>query len=322
MFVSINFLTMIKVGIIGQDSQLLHLPDLIVKQNNIELTGWYNENNVCTKIPLVSDNLIIYPTVEALFRYSDAIVISHQSITDITLVIKCLKHFKHVFLTDAQYLKYDDFIYLEKIAEESNVKFYPQFGSITFDSMHDLLDGLEDLLYIDINHTFSPQEGICVDGRFSLALLRDLYFLTDLIFARVKKVSANGWGFCEPGAGMLNAKIDFDNATSANLLLVNSNKPRQLQVVLYGKSVITRVNADDHLLRVTQETLNHGQINSFEKEITTASSLNNELKLFVAAIQQKPDGLRSLDNKYNSIRINHLIHEKINHFASINIFYS
>ena len=301
---------------------MFHLAGLVKNIRDLEITGWYNEGYESFEEFLPPDDVIVYPTLDALFRYVDAVVVSHKNMTDVSSIIKCLKHFKHVFLTDAHCLKYDDFVYLEKIAEESNVIFYPEFGSITSENVPGLLENLKDLQYIDINHTFSPNEGICVNGRLSLALLRDLHFITDLVQANVKKVNAHGWGFCEPGAGMMNARIDFDNASSANLLLANSIKPRQLQVVLYGKSTITRISAIDNIFKINQESLSMGQINDFEKILPADSGLKTELKLFVSSIQQMASGFRSVENKYKSIRIAHLVHEKINHFASLNIFYS
>ncbi|HEY4789317.1 MAG TPA: hypothetical protein VIH57_24875 [Bacteroidales bacterium] len=314
---------MIKIGIIGSDGHIQHLADLIKKNEDFELTGWYNDRCKDLEDAIFPDNFIEYPTLEALFRYVDSVVVNLKTVSDPTIITKCLKYFKHVFLTDAQYLKYDDFGYFEKIADESNVKFYPEFGRLTSESIDSFLFGLKDLLYIDINHTFSPNEGICSGGKLSLALLRDIDFLTNLIHANVKKVFANGWGFCEPGAGMMNARIDFDNASSANLLLINSIKPRQVHTVLYGKSMVTTIYAIDNIIKINQESLSSGMmINCFETIIPADNSLKQELILFASAIQQKNFGLRSIENKYKSIRIAHLIHEKINHFASINIFYS
>ena len=222
----------------------------------------------------------------------------------------------------AQNLKYDNFIYLEKIAEESNVKFYLEFGGHVPAIIEGLIDISKDIHYIDINHTFGPNEGICVDNRLSLSLLRDLNFVTNLVKANIKKISANGWGFCEPGAGMLNTKLDFDNGASANLLLVNSAKPRQIQAVVYCKSGITRIFVVDNIYKITKESHSHEQIEEVEKLTSSNNLLKDELKLFLAAIQQKSFGLRCIDDKSKAFRVNHLVHEKVNHFASNNIFYS
>lgn len=311
---------MTKIGIIGSGEPLVRLAELINTTNGFKLTGWSDgDHRSDISFP---KNVVLYPTLEALLRYVDSIVINHNNFEDISIISKCLKNFKHVFLIEAQNLKYDDFIYLEKIAEESNVRLYLEFGSLGFGILNDLHDTLKDFQYIDITHTFAPNEGICVGGRLSLALLRDLNFLTNLVSANVKKINANGWGFCEPGAGMLNVKIDFDNGTSANLLLVNSIKPRQIQAVLYGKSEIKRIIDSDNLIKVSKESLSHGQLDGFERIVSSEVLIKRELEMFLSAIQQKITGLRSIENKYKSIRMTHLIHEKVNYLASINVFYS
>jgi hypothetical protein len=311
---------MTKIGIIGSSMPLIHLADLINVTDGLELTGRYEgDNKSDAHFP---KNAVLYPTLEALFRYVDSVVINHNDFKDISTVCKCLKHFKHVFLTEAQNLKYDDFIYLEKIAEESNVRLYLEFGGIAMRIPDEFPDNFKDTQYVDINHTFAPNEGICVGDRLSIALLHDLNFLTNLVSANVKKINANGWGFCEPGAGMLNVKVDFDNGTYANLLLVNSVKPREIKATLYGKSEIARISVSDNLFKLTSESLSHGQLSRFEKAVSQDNLLRHELELFLSAIQLKPLGLRSLENKYKSIRMTYLIHEKVNHFASINVFYS
>jgi len=321
MFVWINFLRMIKFGIIGSDRHLHQLAHLVKNTAEFELTGWYDDNFEKGNT-IDFPGLITYPSIDALFRYVDAVAISCKSDNPVYIVCKCLKHFKHVFLTDAQCLKYHDYNYILKIAEESNVKFYPEFGSFIPDKIENLIPNVKDVQFIDINHTFSLNEGICVDGRLSLALLRDINFITNFLKANVKKINANGWGFCEPGAGMLNAKIDFDNGASANLLLVNSIKPRQIQTVLYGKSEIVRINSIDNIFQISHESLTNWQVGCFEKIYAADSFLQYELNLFISYIQNKPQGLCLVDNKCKSIKTTHLIHEKIDHIASSTIFYS
>jgi hypothetical protein len=310
---------MIKIGIVGADKKILRLIDLIRTIEGVEITGYCMNNEIDNSL---NHNLLSYQTIEALFRYTDAVVLSHGPLKNVSIICKCLKHFKHVFLFGAQYLQYDDFTYLEKIAEESNVRFYPDFGTPASELLAGLCESLKDVQYIDLNHTFSATEGICDDGRLSLALLRDLNFLTDIVRVNIKKVTANGWGFCEPGAGMLNANIDFDNGAAANMLLVNSVKPRQLQIVLYGKSEIVRINLFDNTLKVTKESLTMGQTEDVEYKTSFDSAMKHEFKQFLSAIHSMPAGYRSIENKYSSMRMTHLIHEKINHFSSIGIFYS
>jgi hypothetical protein len=321
MFVWINFLSMIKIGIIGSDKHLMHLANLVRNTEDLELAGCFNDyyDNFENILP---DNLATFSSLESLLRHVDAVVVNCNSEGSVAKVCQSLKHFKHVFLMEAQYLKYKDYSYILKIAEESNVKFYPEFGNIVPESIEKLIDGFEDVQFVDVNQTFSPTEGICEDGRLSLALLRNIAFVGIFLKSNVKKINTNGWGFCEPGAGMLNAKIDFDNGASANLLLANSANPCQTQVVLYGRSEIVRINVLDNIFKVSRESLSKGQLGSFEKIYPAESFLKHELKLFYSAIQQNRIGLNAIDNSLKSIRTTFLIHEKINHIASINIFYS
>ena len=312
---------MVRIGIIGSDWHLAHLSNLLRDIEEFELTGWINDGYNNESLPLFN-GLVTYPSLDALFQNVDAIAVNSCTPDSISIIIKSLKHFKHVLLMDAQSLTYTDYNTILKIAEESDVTFYPEFGCFMPESIENFTDCLNDIQYIDINQTFSLNEGICVDGRLSLALLRNVNFITSFLRANVKKINANGWGFSEPGAGMLNSKIDFDNGASANMLLVNSIKPRQVQAVLYGKSETISINAIDNIFRISRESLLRGLLGCTEKIYSADCSLKNDLRLFLLAMQQSHYGLRSIENKHKSIRITHLIQEKINQFASISIFYS
>jgi len=90
MFVVTNFLTMTKIGIIGSDKYLFQLADLFRGIDGFELTGWFNDNyNDSAEISLPY-NVIPYPTIEALFRYVDAIALNHEAIYDNLVIEKCL----------------------------------------------------------------------------------------------------------------------------------------------------------------------------------------------------------------------------------------
>ena len=321
MFVWINFLGMIKIGIIGWDKHLQHLTNLVKGMEGFLLTGWMNDSSENNEDP-DSSELMAFHSFEAFHRCVDAVAITYKSDETFETICLCLKYFKHVFLLNAQRLKYKDFIYLHKISEESNVRFYPEFGSLIPDANDVPIEGLMGIQFVDLNQTFSPNEGICVDGRLSLALLRDVFFLTSLIGANVKKITANGWGFSELGAGMLNAKIDFDNGTSVNILLANSVKPRQTEIVIYGRCETLRISSIDNITKISRESLTKGQIDCHEKIFPKDSSLRYDLNNFFSSIHNIDSGLRFLEHKYQSFRMTHLIQEKINHFASINIFYS
>lgn len=312
---------MVKIGIIGSGSQLNHLTNLLRNSDDFELIGCFDDN-YANFDPSISEKLLTFSSLETFLKQVDSVVIGCNSEGCVSKVCQCLKRGRHVFLIDSQYLNYGDYTSILKIAEESNVRFFPEFGSFVPENIENLIDGLADVQFVDVNQTFSPSEGICVDGRLSLALLRNITFIGSFIKANIKRINANGWGFCEPGAGMLNAKIDFDNGASANLLLTNSVNPRQTQVVLYGRSETSRISVVDNIFKVTRESLSKGHLGSYEKIYSADSTLKYELKLFLFAIQQNRIGLNAIEIRHKSIRSTYLIHEKINHIASINIFYS
>lgn len=320
MFVSINFLSMIKIGIIVSDTNAAQWVKLVKNIDDFELTGWYNIGCEISDTSYLSD-LIAYPSVDALFNYVDAIVVSCQFDDAVYIICKCLKSFKHVFLADVQHLKYVDFTYLLKIAEESNVRVFAGIGGLWPELPDNQWLDCQNIQCIDLNHTFSLKESLCV-GRLSLTLLRDANFITHLVKANVKKIDAKGWGFAEPGAGMLHATIDFDNGTSVRLLLCNSMKRYQIQAVVYGKSEIVTVSSENNIVKISREPLNDSTLDNNEEVFALECAMLKEFKQFLSAIKQEQSGLISINNKHKAIQLTHLIQEKINHIATINIFCS
>jgi hypothetical protein len=313
---------MIKIGIIGSNKSLLQVTDLIKAFGDIELTGCYDEDYNKAKEFSLPQNIIPYPTLESFFRYVDAVVLTHDLTSDILPIATCLKNFKHVFLLGAQYLKYPDFIYLEKIAAESNVILFPEFESHSANFQEALSDYINDVQFIEVTHTFPVTEEYCLSGRFSSSLICNLVLLTDLIRANVKRINANAWDFTESGAGMLNARIDFDNGSAANITLTNSIHPKQLQIEIYGKSEIVKFYATESTSLITKEPISNNQSDQCKTFPVKCDTISYGLHLLLSAIQQNINGTRSLENRYRSIHIAHLIHEKIIHSSSKNIFSS
>jgi hypothetical protein len=322
MFVKTNFLKMIRIGILGSDKRLLTVCNQIKTLGDIELVGCYCEDYNCADTFSTSAGIVSFPTPDALFRYADAVIMNFDMAGNVPLIIKCLKNFKHVFSIDAHSVKYKDFEYLEKIAEESNVKFYPAFGTHNFNIPGKLYNSLSGFHYLNINHSVSCWPGVASDEKLFSALLQDLSFVMNLGTANIKRINANGWNLCGPGAGMLNARLDFDNGSMVNILIVNAIVAQQFQATCYNLSVRTDITIEEGIGRALLLPLTEGMPENILITMSPDEAMVQRVVSFIAAIRQNPDGLRALENQFKTIRVNYIIHEKINNFSSKNILYS
>lgn len=323
MFVKINLLTIMKIGIIGAD-KLAHLVANLIKNiEGLEMTGCYHCDYSLSMEFATYHKIVPYPTLEAFLKNVDAIVINLNTNNAMLLIETCLKCFKHVFVTEAQQLGYKNYLRLEKIAEESNVRLYSEFGLDHGFILEDIAKRSNDLLFINASHTYAMNEGICMRGLLPSFILQDINIILRLIKANVKKINANCWSFNQPGAGMLSAKLDFDNGTSCNLLLVNSGNYEERHMTLYYKTEIIQIDFIENYIKVTSNSdYTDGRQKTIKYALTPENSLMHEIKLFQLSVQNNLSALRSADDKYKSIKVSHLIEEKINHFTSSHIFYS
>ena len=316
----LNLLTIMKIGIIGSDNLAHFIADLVKNADGLEITGCYDDNYAIAQDFATHYQIIPYSTFEALFRYVDAVVINFKSNDALYAIENCLKHFKHVFLINAQYLRYESYLHLEKIAEESNVKFYPVFGINPGLLLNDITTK-KDLLFININHTYPSNQGIYLKGSLPALILQDINLILTVVNANVKKVNAGGWGLDQQGAGILNVKLDFDDASSSNLLICNIGKKEEMKAVFYFKSEIIQIDCSDYLVKQNCKDYDNNQQKTIDYKFTDNELFLQEFRLFQTSVQNNLILNHIPDNKYKSIRVAHLIQEKINHLTSSPIFY-
>ena len=320
MFVMLNLLTTMNIGLIGSDNSAHFIADLIKNADGLEITGCYDDNYAIARDFATHYQIIPYPTFEALFRYVDTVVISLKSNDALGAVENCLKHFKHVFLINAQFLRYEGYLHLEKIAEESNVKFYPVFG-INLGLLLNDIATRRDLLFINISHTYTSSQGIYLKGNLPALILQDINLIVTVAHANIKKVNAGGWGLDQQGTGILNVKLDFDDDSSSNLLISNVGEKEELKANFYFKSEIVQIDCTDYLIKQSCKDYDGNQQKAIDYKFTDNELFLQEFKLFRTSVQNNLLLHQIPDNKYKSIRVAHLIQEKINHLTSAPIFY-
>jgi len=161
-----------------------------------------------------------------------------------------------------------------------------------------------------------------MNGSLPSMILQDINLLLGIMPANVKKINANGWSLNQPGTGILNARLDFDNGASSNLLICNSGHVEELKATLYYKSEMVLIDFIDHSIKISIKDYDNNLKDTFNYTLTHKDSLLYEIKDFHLSIQNPLSASYLADNKYKSIRVSHLVQEKINHLTSFPIFYS
>ncbi|MDR0714978.1 MAG: Gfo/Idh/MocA family oxidoreductase [Bacteroidales bacterium] len=112
---------MVRIGIIGTDESAHRHTTVLLANNTFEIVGYYDYNNRDSMLLARKYRLISYSSLDALFKYSDAIDISADMPGIFTLAEKSLKALKHLYIAYPHSLTADELQYLLKLADESEV---------------------------------------------------------------------------------------------------------------------------------------------------------------------------------------------------------
>ncbi|MDR1666385.1 MAG: Gfo/Idh/MocA family oxidoreductase [Bacteroidales bacterium] len=112
---------MIRIGIIGTDESAHRHTTVLLANNAFDITGNYDCNNRDSMLFARQYRIISYSSLEALFKYSEAIDIASNLPDVFTLAEKSLKTLKHVYIAYPHALTADQLQYLLKLADESEV---------------------------------------------------------------------------------------------------------------------------------------------------------------------------------------------------------
>ncbi|NJK94566.1 MAG: Gfo/Idh/MocA family oxidoreductase [Bacteroidales bacterium] len=123
MFVALNYLFMIKTGILGTSETANFYATILKNSDSFELTGCFSPDYDKAKTFAANFGQIAYPTAEALFKYADVLIITDFSPDFLNITTKALKNFKHVLVTNPFLAGLDEIQYLRKLSEESRVIF-------------------------------------------------------------------------------------------------------------------------------------------------------------------------------------------------------
>lgn len=321
MFVRPNRLIMIKIGIIGTDSKVFQAGKLARNLEGFQMSGCYGDDSLKLKELADLYQFEMFDSYASLCEKSDAVIVNAGIADSFTIIGNCLRNFKHVFVVDANCLRQPDFVYYQKLAEESNVWFYPEFG-FKGDPVLDVLSEYEaDLQFVDIRHSLGGRNKLRFGSSLSSLLLNDLTFLYGVTHANVQRVNANGWNFNPAGTGMISARFDFDSAVLANLLVLNSGSREDFQMVLYTRSFLVKVFCTEDKFIISRESFSGTKMESTEMEVSSAIALKRELQLFLIAVNNDLLMTR-LDVKEQVLRTSFFIQEKINQLISSDIFSS
>jgi len=302
MFVWLKHLLMIKTGILGTSETAQQFAEILKKSDKYELTGCCSPDYSKTKAFAAQFELVAYPTVEALFKYTDALIITDFSPDFISSSEKSLKNFKHILITNPFLAGIEEIGYLRKLSEESRVIFQIA-GNFHYQSLL-ASQSIDASFFADLRHTFKEGSNICTGFKFMEFLLYDISLLLFLLKGAPKKISTAAWDMKGNNPDLMSARLELDNGHTANILLSQVEDVNSFSLSAYHKNGVSKYYLDTNI---------------HDAGTLTKNAIEAELKHFDASIEAPNLAQYQNETVFQALELVHSIKEKAVRFFTSNI---
>jgi hypothetical protein len=303
MFVRLKHMLMIRTGILGTSETAHHYVEKIKESDQFELTGCYSPDYYKSKTFAAEYDLIAYPTPEALFNYTDALVITDFSPDFLLSVEKSLKNFKHVLITNPFLAGFEEIQYLRKLSEESKVLFQIA-GGFYYHHLYSSDINNDSTFYADLKHTFKIGENICKGFRFMEVLLHDISLLLQLMKGLPKKNNTATWDMRGSNPDLMSTRLELDNGHTANILFSQIEDTNRFTLSWYHAGGVSKIDFD---------TIDPKMIHSQHKAV------QNELDHFSNSIQMNKTANLHNDIVFQALELVHSTKEKAVRYFTSNV---
>ncbi|HEX3006418.1 MAG TPA: Gfo/Idh/MocA family oxidoreductase [Bacteroidales bacterium] len=210
---------------------------------DFELTGCFSPDYNKSKIYASQHNLVAYPSIDALFNYADALVITDFAPDFLSNTEKAIKSFKHVLITNPFLAGLEEIFYLRKLSEESGVLMQIAGGFKLKNLFPDA--GNSNWFFSELKHSFGCNDSIVGNVKFMEYLLADISLLLILLKGIPKKVSINSWDSNGRSVDLLSSRIELDNGGVANILLGGLENCNSFCLNIYGALGVQRYEMEN-----------------------------------------------------------------------------
>lgn len=294
MFALYKHRCMIKTGILGTSTTAGYYAETLRHSNSFELTGCYSPDYEKSKQFGAHFNLVAYPSMEALYKYADALIVTDFAPDFLGAAEKSLKNFKHILIANPFLAALNEIQYLKKLSEESNVVM--QIAGGQQHRMLGLNEEDDQACYFAEIHRDIPDLQNKGFQCLTEALLTDVSILLKILKGTPKRVISNAWNSCNLNPNLISIRIELDTCFAASLLLNGTAEKSDFRMSIYGTNEVTRVSAP----------FTHEQ----DKEFSLRSA-SFEMEQFETGINAMDRNLNSNTPVFQALEIVHSVKDKI-----------
>jgi predicted dehydrogenase len=317
---------MLKVGVFGVG----HLGKFHLNNwkeiANVEITGFYDPNDVVAEDVAEKYNLKRFPDAASLIDVCDAVDIVAPTNYHYQLCAAAIRKGKHVFVEKPMAASMDEARQLVQLAKEMNIKF--QVGHV--ERFNPAFLATKDLqmmpMFIEVHRLaqFNPR-GTEVSVILDL-MIHDIDIILSLVKSEVKSISASGVAVMTDTPDIANVRIEFNNGCVANLTSsrISMKKMRKIRVFqkdayigidfLNKKTEVIKLKspADENVFAFDIDTP-HGKktIAVANPLVPEVNAIKMELETFRDAILNNTPTIVSVIDGYRAMDVAHQILNKI-----------
>jgi hypothetical protein len=228
---------MIRTGILGASETACRYAHTIKESGNLELTGCFSPDYHKSKEFASQFGLVAYPSVEALFNYADALIVTDFCADFLSITEKALKNFKHILIANPFLARFEEVQFLRKLSEESGVSMQIA-GGFKFQTI--LSDyKIQNCYFADLKHSIKVD---CNNSgaRYIELLIHDISLLLIVLKGMPKKLNLSFWDESGKNPDFMSARIDLDNGCAANILLNQMASENSFSLNLYSNNGISK----------------------------------------------------------------------------------
>jgi predicted dehydrogenase len=311
---------MIKIGVLGAG----HLGKIHIKLlkeiPEFDLIGFYDPDS--GKAAKIAEEFGIkqFDSIDALIENSEAVDIVTPTLSHFDCAQKALRQCKHIFVEKPLVNSVDEGKKLLKLVEEANVK--AQVGHVERFNPAFLEASKYGLkpIFIEAHRLsqFNPR-GTDVSVVMDL-MIHDIDIILSMVKSEVKHLHASGVAIISDRPDIVNARIEFNNGTVANLTASRISQKNKYITIDFADKKVDVFSIDkpemvaDNALAMMIDPGNGKEkkaITYERPEVTDVNAIKMELEEFASSIINNTATAVSVEEGYASLKLAHQIHEKI-----------
>jgi predicted dehydrogenase len=312
---------MLTIGVLGAGNAGKSHIRLLKEIGAYELVGFYDPSKKTADAVAAESGLTAFPSAELLLEACDVIDITAPTAANYKLAEKALRKSKHVFIEKPFSNSVAETKSLMRLAMEANSKvqtgqierFHPAFIASK--------EHIGEPLFIETQrlhpiHSLEETSSLIMD-----LMIHDIDIVLSLVKANIRHISATGVSVVSELPDIVNARIEFDNGTVANLTVSRVALENKHSSMFYRRDAYINVDflentahivhledkktaLSSHLSFVEDnsvKTLNNMTLSKIE--VTASDAVKMQLESFAAAIINNTRPLVPIDDGYNAMSV-------------------